>query len=124
MNDKLLYLIKSQGWRVASNMVGGPDVLFKLLDITPMKFLQSFNGLEQYFPSGDVTSYGECAECCLFFHDKTDDICFFSYEEIWSLFHSGFGLTYKETQDITKQWLYESYNIDVVRTNYFRRWIW
>jgi len=38
MNDKLLYLIKSQGWRVASNMVGGPDVLFKLLDITPTKY--------------------------------------------------------------------------------------
>jgi hypothetical protein len=50
-----------------------------------------------------------------------DNLCFISYEEIWSLFEYGFMLTYKETQEITKQWLYESYNIDVVRTNYFRR---
>lgn len=121
MNDKLLYLIKTQGWRVASNMVGGPDVLFRLLDITPMKFLQSFNGLEQTFPSVTMTIYGECSGCCLFLHDTMDNLCFISYEEIWSLFEYGFKLTYKETQDITKQWLYESYNIDVVRTNYFRR---
>ncbi len=86
MNDKLLYLIKSQGWRVASNMVGGPDVLFKLLDITPTKFLHSFNGMGQSFPSGDVTSYGECSGCCLFLHDTMDNLCFISYEEIWSLF--------------------------------------
>ena len=116
MNDKLLYLIKSQGWRVASNMVGGPDVLFKLLDITPMKFLQSFNGMGQSFPSGDVTTYGYYPSYDLFLHDKIDNLCFFNYEEIWSLFEYGFKLTYKETQDITKQWLYESYNIDVVRT--------
>lgn len=116
MNDKLLYLIKSQGWRVASNMVGGPDVLFKLLDITPMKFLQSFNGLEQCSPLGHVTPYGYSPSYYLFLHDKIDNLCFFNYEEIWSLFEYGFKLTYRETQEITKQWLYESYNIDVVRT--------
>ena len=121
MNDKLLYLIKSQGWRVASNMVGGPDVLFKLLDITPTKFLQSFSILKQGSSLSGVIGYGDCPEYNLFIHVKMDDICFINYEEIWSLLQFGFRLTYKETQDITKQWLYESYNIDVVRTNYFRR---
>jgi hypothetical protein len=119
MNDKLLYLIKTKGWRITSKIVGGSDVLFKILDLTPDKFLQSFNHLEQ--STAQVATYNIFYGYDLFIYDTKHRQVMFNYEEIWSLLEFGFKMNHKEIKNIIKKWLCDVYKINDVDIDYFYR---
>ena len=120
MNDKLLYLIKTQGWRVASNMVGGIENIFDILKIRrPMDFLHLFDDLKR-FRSEEYPNW------LLFVNESKDnliaynlnkEVVYINSELVWSFLRSYFGMSYQEIQELTKEWLGKSYNLTDVGTH-------
>ena len=120
MNDKLLYLIKTQGWRVASNMVGGIENIFDILKIRrPMDFLYLFDDLKR-FRSEEYPNW------LLFVNESKDnliaynlnkEVVYINSELVWSFLRSYFGMSYQEIQELTKEWLGKSYNLTDVGTH-------
>ena len=52
----------------------------------------------------------------IFEYNIKNGVVYISYDHIWSLLESFFGLKYEEIQDITKQWVEEHYKLDVETT--------
>lgn len=113
-------LIKKYGVEFASNMVGGIENLFDVLNIKgPMNFLYLFDDLER-FRSKEYPNW------LLFLNESNDnliaykmnsEISYINSELIWSFLRSYFGMSYQEIQELTKSWLSESYNLTVVQTH-------
>jgi hypothetical protein len=55
----------------------------------------------------------------IFDYDKKNGDCGISYDHIWSVLESFFGLKNKEIEDITKQWVEEQYNLSVRKTLWY-----
>ena len=110
MNDKLLYLIKTQGWRVASNMVGGIENIFDILKIRrPMDFLYLFDDLKRF--------RSEESKDNLIAYNLNKEVVYINSELVWSFLRSYFGMSYQEIQELTKEWLGKSYNLTDVGTH-------
>ena len=119
MGKALKTYIKENGFNLTSNIVGGPDVFFKLLNIkTPMNFLHLFDDLDvvQSEKNPVLTLYRYKPKHNLMTHDRKNRYVYINYDEIWSFLEDPFGLSHSEIQELTKTWLNESYNLRKVTT--------
>ena len=113
-------LIKNNGVKFASNMVGGIENLFDVLTIeSPMDFLHLFDDLKR-FRSEEYPNW------LLFLNESKDnliaynlnkEVVYINSELVWSFLRSYFGMSYQEIQELTKSWLSESYNLTDVKTH-------
>lgn len=113
-------LIKNNGVEFTSNMVGGIEILFDVLNIRrPMDFLYLFDNLKRFRSK-------ERPNWLLFLNESNDnliaykmnsEISYINSELVWSFLRSYFGMSYQEIQELTKEWLSESYNLTVVQTH-------
>ncbi len=49
----------------------------------------------------------------IFSYNKKNRDVYISYDEIWSIFVSFFGMNNQQIRDLTKRWVEERYNLDV-----------
>lgn len=118
--DKMLKnLIKKNGVVSASNIVGGIENLFDVLNIkSPMDFLHLFDDLEQVQSKEykDWILFRYKKNYNFMVYDKKYKDVYIDYDEIWSFFEFNFGLNYQEIQSLTKKWLDEVYKLRRVTT--------
>ena len=111
--------VKKSGWEDTASLVGGPEELaIVAFNNDPREFLNMYNDL-------DVVQSEERQEWTLFRYEKHKNFMIYdrekgdvyiNYYEIWSFLKYGFGLNYIETQELTKTWLDEVYNLRGVTT--------
>ena len=114
LKEKLLGLIKKVGFESVVKIVGSSDKTFEIFDIKePMDFLNLFNDL-------DIVQSEEQENCTLYRYKKGHNFMIYNrkngnvyinYDEIWSVLENKFGLNYDETQELTRVWLDEVYNL-------------
>ena len=120
LKEKLLGLIKKVGFESVTKIVGSLDKTFEIFDIKePMDFLNLFNDLESV--------QSELNEVYVVYHykkghnfmiyDRKNEVVYINYNQIWSVLEDKFGLNYSETQELTKRWLDEVYNLRGVTPN-------
>ena len=110
-------LIKNSGVMSASNIVGGTETLFDVLNIeTPMDFLHLFDGLEvvQSEENEDWILFRYKKGYNFMIYDKKNKIVYIDYDDIWSFLRSNFGLNIQEIRGLTKKWLGGVYNLSRV----------
>jgi hypothetical protein len=120
INIELQNIIKDDGWETAAKFVGGIDNLKKLVGIkTPMEFLNLFNDLDvvQSKKNPDSTLFKDKNGNNLMVHNNSN--VNIDYNNIWSFLGEGFGLDFYETKKLTELWLYDAYNLEGTRTNYY-----
>jgi hypothetical protein len=127
LKTELKKMVKDIGVKKTSNVVGGFENLAKLgFNNNPMEFLNMFNDL-------DIVQSKERHYCILFRHenennmmvyDRKNDEVYINYDNIWLFFGDGFGLNYYETQELTQEWLSETYNLRGVTTSPRRGPLW
>jgi hypothetical protein len=127
LRDDLINIIKYDGLKDAIRYVGNIDNLKKLINFdSPLEFLNLYNDLE-------VVQSINLKEFLLFRYEKGKNLIaynqkngngFINYYIIWSFLDSYFGLNYDEIQELTKEWLSETYNLRVTTTVSFHRGYW
>jgi hypothetical protein len=120
INIELQNIIKDDGWETAAKFVGGIDNLKKLVGIkTPMDFLNIFNDLDvvQSKKNPDSTLFKDKNGNNLMVRNNSN--VNIDYNNIWSFLGEGFGLDFYETKKLTELWLYDAYNLEGTRTNYY-----
>jgi len=111
--DKLKKIVKVLGWRQASDIIGGPENLLKLVfNDDPMEFLHLFNNLDvvQLEEEPDWTLFRYKKGNNLMVYDRRNKKVYISYEEIWS-FLEEFSLTYRVILKLTEGWMDKIYNL-------------
>ena len=116
VKDSLIDILKTDGWKSAVELVGGPKNLMKLLKIkTPMDFLNLFNDLDvvqsQERPDWTLLRYEKGDNMVIY--DKKNEYANVNYYVIWSFLRDNFGLNYREIEGLIKDWLGEDYNLRV-----------
>jgi hypothetical protein len=114
LKEKLKDLTKKVGFESTIRVVGSLDKTFEIFDIKePMDFLNIFNNLEtvQSEERQDWTLYRYKKGHNFMIYDRKNDYVYIHYDEIWSFLEDKFGLNYSETQELTKRWLDEVYNL-------------
>ena len=119
LENKLENIIKSTGIAGTINLFGGFDNYCKVFKIEdPMDFLKSL-------PLMDVVQSEEKPGLTLFryekgknimIYDKKNEEVYINYDEIWEVLANKFELKYSGTQELTKKWLDEVYNLRGVTT--------
>jgi hypothetical protein len=119
LKQTLKQSVKEDGWEFAADLVNGPEDLAKLaFNDNPMEFLNLFNDL-------DVFQSEEGSNWTLFRYEKGNNVMvynrindnvYINYGVIWLFLQKGFDLNYIETQELTKIWLSEAYNLRGVIT--------
>ena len=119
LKQTLKQSVKEDGWEFAADLVNGPKDLAKLaFNDNPMEFLNLFNDL-------DVFQSEEGSNWTLFRYEKGNNVMvynrindnvYINYGVIWLFLQKGFDLNYIETQELTKIWLSEVYNLRGVIT--------
>ena len=111
--------VKKSGWEDTASLVGGAEELARLaFNNDPREFLNMYNDLDvvQSEEKEDWTLFRYEKHKNLMIYNRKNDIVHFNYDEIWSFLKHGFGLEYSETQELTKTWLDEVYNLRGVTT--------
>ena len=124
--DSLIDMIKNDGWRSTSELVGGYKNLSKLaFDNNPMEFLNLFNDM-------DVVKSEKVPNWTLYRYEKGNNIMIYNrkngntyvnYYKIWEFLEKGFGLDFDEIQGLTNEWLFEVYNLSGVTTDEYKNLI-
>ena len=114
VKGSLIDMIKEDGWKSVSGVVGGIDNLKKLVGIeSPMEFLHLFDDL-------DVVQSEEKPDWILFRYEpkhnliiyvRKHDLVFINYDKIWEVLEDVFNLKNSEIKELTQEWLSEVYNI-------------
>jgi hypothetical protein len=118
--------IKEFGWKDAAELVGDGEILARLgFNNDPVEFLNLFNDF-------DVVQSKEKPYLTLFryekgnnmmIYDRKNEYVYINYDVIWSFLGDVFGLKYVEIQELTQEWLSETYNLRGITTkllvNYF-----
>lgn len=113
-------LIKNNGAKFVSNMVGDIYNLFDVLKIKgPMDFLHLFDDLERFrneeYPNW-LLFLNESKDN-LIAYNMNNEMVYINSDLVWSFLRSYFGMSYQEIQELTKEWLSESYNLTVIQTH-------
>jgi hypothetical protein len=114
LKEKLKDLIKKVGFESTIRVVGSLGKTFEIFDIKePIDFLILFNDLEsvQSEERQEWTLYRYKKGHNLMVYNRENDYVYINYDEIWSFLGDKFGLNYSETQELTKRWLDEAYNL-------------
>jgi hypothetical protein len=120
LRDELINIIKYDGWKEAIRYVGNITNLKKVINFeTPLDFLNLFNDLEvvQSVNYDDYLLFRYEKRKNIIIYDKGNGNGNINYYIIWSFLELYFGLNYDEIQELTKEWLSESYNLRVVATH-------
>jgi len=115
--DSLIDMIKYDGWRSVTDMVGGIENFKKLAGIgTPIDFVHLFDDLDifQSEKETDWELYRYDKGKNMMIHNKQDNTVHINHHVIWSFLREGFGLDYNEIQEVMKEWLSEVYNLSWV----------
>jgi hypothetical protein len=119
LRHSLIDELKNYGIIETSELVGGIDNLFKVLNVnSPMDFLHLFDDLDQVQSEEkkDWTLFRYKPRHNFMFYDRKNGYVYISYYEIWSVLKDNFGLNYSEIQQLTKRWLDEVYNLKGITT--------
>jgi hypothetical protein len=119
LKQSLMDEIKHSGFQETAKMIGGMDNLIKLLNIeSPMDFLHLFDDLDvvQSEEDPDWILFRYKPKHNLMIYDRKDEDVYINYHDIWSVLEGHFGLNYPETQQLTKRWLSEVYNLRGITT--------
>lgn len=119
LKNKLNNKLNNFGIEITSNIVGGVDNLFKILDInSPMDFLHLFDNMDvvQSKEDKDWTLFRYKPKENLMVYDRENKRVYINYVKIWSVLDNHFGLNHTETQQLTENWLDEVYNLRGVTT--------
>jgi hypothetical protein len=114
-------MIKNEGWESAAEMVGGVENLKRVIGIeTPIDYLNLFNDLEVV--QSEEEKYWtlfryEKGKNIMVYNRKYDEV-YINYDVIWGFLQDGFGLKHPETQELTQEWLSETYNLRGVTTTW------
>jgi hypothetical protein len=83
-----------------------------------MDFLHLFDDLDlvQSEEDSDWTLFQYKPKQNLMIYDRKKEFVYIDYDEIWSILLLDFGLNSAETQDLTKKWLGEVYNLKGITT--------
>ncbi len=114
LKEKLKDLIKKVGFESTIRVVGSLGKTFEIFDIKePIDFLILFNDLEsvQSEEESNWVLYRYKKGHNFMIYDRKNDYVYINYYEIWSVLEDKFGLNYSETQELTKRWLDEVYNL-------------
>ena len=114
LKEKLKGLIKKVGFESTVRVVGSLNKTFEIFDIKePMDFLNLFNDLESVQSEEQEywTLYRYKKGHNFMIYNRKNEVVYISYYEIWSVLEDKFGLNYSETQELTKVWLDEVYNL-------------
>ena len=120
LKQSLLDNIKEYGVEDTMSLVGDFNNLSQLLNInSPMDFLHLFDDLDvvQSEEKKDWTLFRYEKYKNLMIYDRENYVVYINYYEIWSFLKVGFGLNYTETQELTKTWLDEVYDLRGITTN-------
>jgi hypothetical protein len=119
LSDELINIIKYDGWEDAIRYVGNINNLKKLINFgSPLEFLNLFNDLEvvQSVDDDDYILFRYEKGKNIIVYDQKNGTGYINYYIIWSFLDSYFGLNYTEIQELTKEWLSETYNLRVTTT--------
>ena len=111
---ELINTIKDEGFNSTAEMVGGAEILMKLLNIkSPMDFLHLFDNLEvvQSEENKNWSLFRYTPKYNVMIYNKENSGLYVSYDDIWSFLGGNFGLKYSEIQELIKEWLGEVYNL-------------
>jgi hypothetical protein len=118
--DFLIDTIKEDGWKSASELVGGYENLKKLVGIkTPMDFLHLFDDLNvvQSEEKPNFTLFRYEIGNKLMVYNSVNNVVYINYNKIWrGLEIVFFELNDFEIQELTQEWLYEVYDLRGVTT--------
>ena len=117
---ELQSMVKDIGWELTAKIVNGPKKLAKLaFNNGPMEFLNLFNDLDvvQSKKNPDSTLFKDKNGNNLMVHNNSN--VNIDYNNIWSFLGEGFGLDFYQTKKLTELWLYDAYNLEGTRTNYY-----
>ena len=120
LKQSLLDNIKEYGVEDTMSLVGDFNNLSQLLNInSPMDFLHLFDDLDivQSKERKDWTLFRYEKYKNLMIYDRENYVVYINYYEIWSFLKDGFGINYTETQELTKTWLDEVYDLRGITTN-------
>ena len=124
--DSIIEVIKEEGWKSAAGLVGGDKNLAKLaFNNNPINFLHMFDDLDvvQSEEKPDLTLFRFKPKHNLMVYNSRVNMVYLSNLEIWSVLIYHFGLENDKFQELTKEWLSETYNlkgveIGVLNTNW------
>ena len=119
LRQDLIQQIKEDGWKSASELVGGYENLKKLVGFkTPMDFLHLFDDLNviNSEEKPNLTLFRYEIGNNLMVHEDEFDFVYINYGKIWSFLEKVFGLNYSEIQEVTQEWLSEAYDLRGVTT--------
>ena len=113
IKNRLIMMVKNDGWQQASDTVGGGRFLLKLaFNNNPMEFLHLFNNLEviQSEEIPDWTLFRCKKGENLMIYDKKENVFYISYIKFWEFLQNFYSEN--EIKLIIKKWLSEIYNLN------------
>ena len=116
----LIDMIKEDGWKSASELVGGYENLKKLVGFkTPMDFLHLFDDLNVINSEEKpyLTLFRYEIGNKLMVYNSVNNVVYINFNKIWrGLEIVFFELNDFEIQELTQEWLYEVYDLRGVTT--------
>ena len=118
--------VKEFGWKDAAELIGDGEFLARLgFNNDPVEFLNLFNDLDivQSKEKPYLTLFRYEKGNNMMIYDRKNEYVYINYDVIWSFLGDVFGLKYVEIQELTQEWLSETYNLRGITTkllvNYF-----
>jgi hypothetical protein len=112
--------VKEFGWKDAAELVGDGEILARLgFNNDPVEFLNLFNDLDvvQSKENPYLTLFRYEKGNNMMIYDRKNDEVYINYDVIWSFLEDVFGLKYVEIQELTQEWLSETYNLRGITTH-------
>ena len=114
-------------WKISAESFGDVKAMIKdLYNNDPMNFLLSLPKLEpvQSKARPGLTFFRYKTKENLMAHSKRMNALYINEDKIWSVLEDHFGLNYTETQQLTKRWVDEVYNIrDLNTIGHMNNWL-
>ena len=121
IKNRLIMMVKNDGWQQASDTVGGGRFLLKLaFNNNPTEFLHLFNNLEviQSEEIHDWTLFRCKKGENLMIYDKGMKYIFINSDKIWSFFDHGLGFHKDMIRKLIEKWLGDIYNLNGVMAGF------
>ena len=120
LRQDIIQQIKEDGWKSASELVGGYENLKKLVGFkTPMDFLHLFDDLNVINSEEKpyLTLFRYEIGNKLMVYNSVNNVVYINFNKIWrGLEIVFFELNDFEIQELTQEWLYEVYDLRGVTT--------
>ena len=111
--------VKEDGWEYVAELVGDGEILARLgFNNDPVEFLNLFNDLDivQSKEKPYLTLFRYEKGNNMMIYDRKNEYVYINYDVIWSFLGDVFGLKYVEIQELTQEWLSETYNLRGITT--------